>query len=78
MCSICGQYPCAPSCPNAPAKPCPFKCAYCGEGIEIGESYYTFHKRKYHKECVWDMTADEWIKEFDVDLDENTATKDDF
>ena len=78
MCSICLQTPCAPGCPNAPEPPCPFTCAYCREGIAVGEQYFAFRAKRYHRECVEDMSPKEWAEEFDVDLEEKTADREDF
>lgn len=73
MCSVCLQTPCAPACPNAPDPPCPFRCAYCREGIEVGERYFVHGAKTYHRECVESMDPEEWGAEFDVDLEEKTA-----
>lgn len=55
MCAICGRSPCDSRCPNAPAPPTVYSCAYCGESIVPGDEYLELEGSYYHmKDCAND------------------------
>ena len=69
MCDICHQYNCPSSCPNA--SDCVIgRCAYCGEAIRDYESTITLEDgRKYHRECLEDMTITDLLDELDIEYE---------
>jgi hypothetical protein len=58
MCSICKQFICASSCPNAPLpKPVDY-CSGCGAPIFEGDDYYeTPDEQKWCEKCIRYKTA---------------------
>lgn len=76
MCSICHQYPCNPSCPNADEPPVADYCAHCGGEIYEGEDYKEYGDKMFHDDC-WYHGASDCIKkesEF-IAADENSPVK---
>lgn len=62
MCMVCRQYPCHPSCPNAPEPKPAYICSKCGEGIFPGDSYYDTGKEQICEWCMEDMTSREILE----------------
>ena len=58
MCSICHQYTCPGSCPNAEEPPVFAVCDSCGEYIHHGDKYYEIGEYKYCEGCVSEETAE--------------------
>lgn len=63
MCSICGQSPCPPGCPNADDPPTVSYCKWCGEPIVVGEEMYELEDEYYHEECLKDNAFDILVDE---------------
>ena len=62
MCSLCGQLPCNPKCPNAPYVNPLYWCSRCGNGIYSGEYFFDGYGGKVCEDCLDEMTAHEIIK----------------
>lgn len=67
MCDICRNTPCHYRCPNAKEPEIKYTCAYCNEGIEAGEEYYSMEGKRYHMECLEDSAYDILQENFDID-----------
>lgn len=61
MCDVCHQYPCHPSCPNAPEPPAVEDCMGCNEAIRVGDEYYEIDGYAYCDDCI----SSTWFEEDD-------------
>lgn len=62
MCEICRQTPCHPRCPNAPEPRAVKTCCKCGTGIFEGEKYLETTDGSVCKECLEELSVDEWLE----------------
>ena len=76
MCSVCFKTPCDYRCPNSPEPEALHKCAYCAEGIIVGDKMVNLNDEYYHLECLDDMDIEELMAKLDLDVEE--VTEDDF
>ena len=52
MCSVCNQYRCHPSCPNAPEAPRYGRCKICKDEIIFGEEIVEIDDKTLHYDCL--------------------------
>ena len=52
MCQECKQYPCHPSCPNAPEPAVVCKCDNCGGEIRVGEFMWKLDIGNVCEDCI--------------------------
>lgn len=62
MCAMCGSYHCVSRCPNAPEPIAVYECCKCGYGILAGDKYYDSPEGNICKDCIEDMTVDEFME----------------
>lgn len=70
MCEICDKVYCHPRCPNAPEPESIGACECCGEPIYVGDTYAKIDGEKYHKECLEELSVDEWLELIGVKVQE--------
>lgn len=68
MCSICLSTPCLSGCPNAPEPEAVHLCVKCGHGIFEGDQYIDVQDGTICRECLDEMTIEEWLKMMDETL----------
>ena len=68
MCSVCLSTPCLSRCPNAPEPKPVYSCVKCGDGIFEGDQYIDGVDGAICKECLDEMTTEEWLELMDETL----------
>lgn len=68
MCSVCMSVPCLSRCPNASEPEAVHVCVKCGDGIFEGEQYIEGQDGAICRECLDEMTTEEWLEMLDETL----------
>jgi hypothetical protein len=61
MCDTCLQTPCAFGCPNHEPEQI-FECGLCDQGIIAGETYAEIEGKKYHLDCLDELSISELVE----------------